>query len=116
MSKLIGQKGENIAKNYLLQRGWFFLFQNWRYGHKEIDLIFKNKIGEIIFVEVKTRSLINNNSIFSSFSGKQNNNIKKAALNYCLQNKINLDKARFDLIIIEYKDNLASLKHYSDIN
>ncbi len=57
MSKLskIGIKGEQIAKDFLQNKGYIILFTNWRYGKKEVDLV--AAIGDLaIIVEVKTRS------------------------------------------------------------
>lgn len=116
MLKDIGQKGENIAKAYMLKKGFSFVAANWRYKHKEIDLIFRNNDGFFIFIEVKTRKFFNKNkSSFIPFLSKQNKNIKEAALNYCLQNKIKLEQVRFDLILITYKEHKATLHHYCDI-
>lgn len=109
----IGKRGENAARSYLLKRGFVFIEANWRYKHKEIDLIFKDKNNLIVFIEVKTRRALKENNI--PFYAKQNKNIKEAALNYCLKNKIKLENVRFDLIIILYKNNQASLCHYLDI-
>jgi putative endonuclease len=50
-----GNQGEEIAAEFLQQRGYEILARNYRYKHSEIDLIVrKNDI--IVFVEVKTRS------------------------------------------------------------
>ena len=54
----LGFKGEDIAKHYLLQKGYEILEENWIFGKAEIDLVaYVNK--QLIFVEVKTRSGIN---------------------------------------------------------
>jgi len=51
----LGRQGEEMARNYLVTRGYEILYQNWRYSHYEIDIIaLKNKILHI--VEVKIRS------------------------------------------------------------
>lgn len=113
MFMTIGKRGENAAKSYLLNNGFIFIDANWRYKHKEIDLIFKDNNNLIIFIEVKTRRITKEINI--PFYAKQNKNIKEAALNYCLRNKINLEKIRFDLILILYKNNQANLYHYLDI-
>ena len=49
-----GKWGEEIAANYLLEHGFEILARNWRYEHKEIDII-ATKSNCIYFVEVKTR-------------------------------------------------------------
>lgn len=48
-----GKKYEKLATKYFKQNGFKILEQNWRSGHKEIDLIvLKNEL--IVFVEVKS--------------------------------------------------------------
>jgi len=55
-----GQKGEILAANYLISKGYqiieknYYNFKGYRLG--EIDLIAKNSKGQLIFFEVKTRS------------------------------------------------------------
>ncbi len=51
----IGQEGENLAAEFLRNKGWEIVSRNYRYGRAEIDLIIKRD-NWIIFVEVKTRS------------------------------------------------------------
>lgn len=54
-TKDIGDKGEEIAKQYLEEHGYDILETNWRYSRAEIDIIAMD--GEVlVFVEVKTRS------------------------------------------------------------
>jgi putative endonuclease len=51
----IGQKGEQIAADFLLNKGYNIIARNWRYQKKEIDIIARD--GNIlVIVEVKTRS------------------------------------------------------------
>jgi putative endonuclease len=51
----LGKKGEQMAEEYLLQRGYAVLHRNWRHSHYEIDIIaIKNEV--LHFVEVKLRS------------------------------------------------------------
>ncbi len=49
-----GKWGEDVAVNYLLERGFEILARNWRHEHKEIDII-AQKDSTLYFVEVKTR-------------------------------------------------------------
>ncbi len=50
-----GNKGEELAADFLVVRGYEIVARNYRYKHAEIDLIVK-KDNCLIFVEVKTRS------------------------------------------------------------
>ena len=50
-----GKKGEKIAVDLLINKGYKILETNWRFSRAEIDII--AKVDEIlVFVEVKTRS------------------------------------------------------------
>jgi len=52
----LGELGENIAAEYLLGKGYKILERNWRFGHKEIDIIARDTgKNELVIVEVKTR-------------------------------------------------------------
>jgi putative endonuclease len=51
----LGKLGEDLANDYLAQRGYSILHRNWRYGRYEIDIIAQK--GRVLhFVEVKTRA------------------------------------------------------------
>ena len=50
-----GKLGEELAAKYYLEKGFVILEKNWRFKHKEVDLIaLKNEI--VHFVEVKTKT------------------------------------------------------------
>ncbi len=52
----LGDLGENIAVGYLLGKGYKILERNWRFGHKEIDIIARDTgKNELVIIEVKTR-------------------------------------------------------------
>ena len=52
----LGIKGENLAADYLVLQGYTLVARNVRYKFGEIDIIAKEK-DEIVFVEVRTRSI-----------------------------------------------------------
>ena len=48
-------KGEQIAADFLINKGYNIVFRNWRSGKKEVDIVATH--GDmLVFVEVKTRS------------------------------------------------------------
>lgn len=55
-SKLLGTIGEAIAERYLSDSGMLIIDRNWRCNEGEIDLVGRDQGGEIVIVEVKTRS------------------------------------------------------------
>ena len=50
-----GNKGENLAAEFLRQKGFEIVARNYRYRRSEIDLIVKRE-NWLVFIEVKTRS------------------------------------------------------------
>lgn len=52
----LGRFGEKAAANFLKKKGYRILEKNFRAGKNEIDIIASRK-NEIVFVEVKTRTL-----------------------------------------------------------
>lgn len=50
----IGEFGEDLATEYLMQQGFEILERNWRHRYWELDLICKEG-NTTVFVEVKTR-------------------------------------------------------------
>lgn len=51
----LGRRGETLAAEHLVASGYRILERNWRCVHGEIDIV-ASKDGEVVFVEVKTRS------------------------------------------------------------
>lgn len=52
----LGAWGENLAAAYLQEHGFTIVERNWRYSHREIDIIALNPTTQVLsFVEVKTR-------------------------------------------------------------
>lgn len=49
-----GKVGEQLAAEWLKKQGYQIIQQNWRYGHREIDLI-ATKNTKLHFFEIKTR-------------------------------------------------------------
>jgi putative endonuclease len=55
-NQVLGANGEAQVANFLISQGYKIIDRNWRIKEGEIDLIARNLQGEIIFIEVKTRS------------------------------------------------------------
>lgn len=52
----IAQLGEKAAEQFMTENGYLPVCKNWRTGRfAELDLIFQNRDGLFVFVEVKTR-------------------------------------------------------------
>lgn len=51
----LGKEGENAAVEYLLEKEYEIRHRNWHSGHRDLDIV-AQKDGELVIVEVKTRS------------------------------------------------------------
>lgn len=97
--KQLGSLGESVAKQYLLNKGFRFLHENFRFKKSEIDLIFiDNK--DIVFVEVKTRNDISSIDYNFIISKRQQDMLKFGAAEFLNKFKEEYDEARFDVLII----------------
>ena len=93
-----GKKGEAIAVQFLLDKGYQILEKNWQNHHQEIDII-ATKENELIIVEVKCRTGLPLVEPYTAVNRNKQNQLIKAANAY-IQRK-NIDKeTRFDVISI----------------
>ncbi len=107
-----GKKGEILAFDYLMAKGYRVLAQNWRFSRAEIDIIAMDK-DILVFVEVKTRSSDYYGEPADFVDKRKQQLIMDAASQY--MQEINHEWAiRYDIIGIIINDNGIELKHYED--
>ena len=99
--KVTGNKGEAIATNYLQEKGYAIIENNWRHKHLEVDII-ASRHNRLHFVEVKTRTNTKFGLPEDSISQAKMNHLKKAAEEYLNQHPEWL-KIQFDVIAITLK-------------
>src|SRR5574344_945866 len=93
-----GRKGEDLATEYLMQKGYRIIQRNVTFMKNEIDIIARDK-NEIVFVEVKERATDVFGSPYEKVDKKKQELIIKVADNYIRKNNINFE-ARFDIVSI----------------
>lgn len=93
-----GARGERIAADYLCAAGYLILEQNWYFRHRELDIIALYG-GELVVVEVKTRTDPLMDDPAQLVNRKKQRLIVSAAHAYIRYHRLDLD-VRFDLIII----------------
>lgn len=94
-----GRYGEQVATNYLRQRGFLICDINWRQGRYEIDIV-AQKGGITHFVEVKTRRA---GSILSPEQTLNKSKLKAmhtAASIYLNQRRV-VGEIEFDLLAVD---------------
>lgn len=107
----LGSQGEQLAADYLENKGWEILETNYRYSRYEIDLI-ASKPDILIFVEVKARTNISFGNPETFVDEKKTENIMKAADHYIHEHNWQGD-VRFDIISI-LKKGFMELEHIED--
>ena len=108
----LGKKGENLAANYLINKGYRVLSRNFRYRKAEIDIIAR-KEDTLAMIEVKTRNESFYEGIAETISIKKRNLIVSAADHYVTVNALDLD-VRFDVITLIKKDQGFLIEHIPD--
>ena len=107
---ILGQIGEEEACRYLIRKGYTLLDRNWHMGHLELDII-AEWYGEIIFVEVKTRSNEDFAPAISAIDEEKFKNLRIAAGSYLHLH--NLDQPiRFDIITVVGTHRPFTITHY----
>jgi putative endonuclease len=98
LSYELGKQGEQQAIDFLRKKGYSILNVNWRYQHKEIDIVAEYD-NELHIVEVKTRTSAIWQTIDEIVGITKQKNIIAAADAYIQQN--NIDKnVFFDIVYI----------------
>ena len=110
--KEIGNEGEAIARDHLLQQGYTILDTNWQFGHLEVDII-AMKDNQIVFVEVKTRSSSAVLEPQMAVNRQKQKNIIRAANAYILKNGFSCE-ARFDIITVIKNEKGTQIEHLPD--
>jgi putative endonuclease len=108
----LGKRGEELATQYLTEKGYEILERNWRNIHKEIDIIAKD--GEcLVIVEVKTRQTDEYGDPDIAVTRQKQWRLISAANAYVFQNKLDID-TRFDIISIVFHDDEPIIEHIED--
>lgn len=95
-----GKWGEEVAVKYLHKNGYTIRECDWRYGHRDIDIIAISPDQQfVVFVEVKTRSKDEIALPEDAVDRQKIRNLGFAANAYVKLNQIVLD-LRFDILTI----------------
>ncbi|HQG71214.1 MAG: YraN family protein [Rhodoglobus sp.] len=95
----LGRRGEEIAARYLASRGLAIVERNWRCPQGEIDLIARDG-GELVFVEVKTRSSVAYGHPLESITPVKLARLRRLAAAWCDAHPGGHDTIRIDAIAV----------------
>lgn len=106
----LGKKGEALAEEYLGRKGFRILKRNYRYGHKEIDLIGKDG-NTIVFVEVKAGRSKNFGAPQERVNLRKQKNLTETAYHFIQTENITDCDFRFDVLAISYEEGKEKINH-----
>lgn len=92
----LGKRGEAYAQNYLHDRNYVILETNYRFNHKEVDIIALDR-EELVFVEVKTRS--EHTTANDVITENKIEYLREAAEQYVKENN-RCEELRFDVMVL----------------
>lgn len=109
----LGREGENEACAYLIERDIHILERNWHGRDCEVDII-ADDYGEVIFIEVKTRTTLNDELPEDAVDGYRMYRLSRAAEEYLNANHLEKYPFRFDIIAIDLTVAPCRLRHIID--
>ena len=105
----LGKKGEQLAVDYLIKKGYNIVQRNYRFQKAEVDIIAQLK-NTLAIVEVKTRSTVDFGNPQDFVKPKQIQRLVKAVDEYVNVNKLDVE-VRFDIIAIVRQGNSYNIEH-----
>ena len=108
----LGRKGEQLAIDFLIKKGYRILDKNYRYLKAEVDVIAQK--GEILAaVEVKTRTSAYFGNPEEFVNPKKIKLLLSAIDNYVVERDLDVE-VRFDIIAIITNKNKTKIEHIED--
>ncbi len=105
-----GQRGEEIAALYFLQRGYTILHRNWRCPTGELDIILQ-KDDTLVFVEVRTRTSARFGSAEESITPAKQERLIELAQLYLQENSPPHRRWRIDVVAIALQHGQPLVNH-----
>lgn len=94
-----GTAAERLAAEWLEERGWTVVARNWRWRHREIDLIVRR--GAVTaFVEVRARRSLAHGHPFETIGRLKRRDLELAARAWIAWHGNARDEYRFDAIAV----------------
>ena len=108
----LGKHGEASAREYLLQKGYEVVKENFRYQRAEVDLIVKDQEKKLVFVEVKTRRNKKFGEPEEAVNNAKQQQLIKSAEGFLMNNAGYEDyNKRFDVIAIYIEGKKETINH-----
>ncbi len=92
----LGKRGEQKAADYIRERGYKIVARNWRFKHKEVDIIAYDG-NYLVVIEVRTRTSSNWEHPRESITPGKIRFLVNATEEFIMQKKID-NPVRFDVV------------------
>lgn len=92
----LGNQGEQVAADFLREKGLRIIARNWRFKHKEIDIIAYDG-DSLVVIEVRTRTSSNWEHPRESITPGKIRFLVQATEEFVMQYKID-NRIRFDVV------------------
>lgn len=113
-TRKIGDRGESIARDYLIKKEYTILDTNWTTRFGELDIIAKHN-DIYVFVEVKSRHSENTETAFASITPTKREKMIKAVYHYLHEKDLDDIVWRIDAIGIALRKNQPPIiEHVED--
>ena len=106
----IGKLGEDIAVNYLKQKGYKILDRNFECRQGELDIIALDK-NEIVFIEVKARTSNRYGTPSEAVNKIKQKHMLQTIKYYLYIRNLSGEFVRIDVIEVYIKDNVYKVNH-----
>ncbi|WP_022834468.1 YraN family protein [Salisaeta longa] len=119
-TKEIGDHGEDLAMDFLTTRGYRVMDRNYRFEHGEVDAVCydpaaRDGRGELVFVEVKTRSSLAFGTPEEAVTDEKQARIAHAARAYLYERQLEGSPARFDVVTVVLRQgDDPAINHFPD--
>jgi putative endonuclease len=112
----IGDRGEDLAATFLSEAGYRVLERNYRFKRNEVDLVCLDPEGggEIVFVEVKTRTGGGYGPPEASVTEEKKASLIEVSRAYLHERQLEGAPARFDVVGILLSDEDPQIEHYEN--
>jgi putative endonuclease len=113
LSHEYGRVCEDIAAGHLTSRGWTIVVRNYRFGHREIDIIARRQ-DTVAFVEVKGRSAAGFGHPLEAITPMKRAEIERVAMQWVARFGRSRDIYRVDAIAVSGTGGTAVIEHVED--
>jgi len=108
----LGKKGEELAVEFLQNKGYKILERNWRFKKAEVDII-ASKNNVLAIIEVKTRSTNYFGNPQDFVNSKKIKLLVEAVNEYIISKDLDVE-TRFDIVAIIKDQNKLEIEHIKD--